>query len=253
MRHTVLRPLALTLCFATAASAQAPEEPEEPESWNAEAGLSLNSSGGNEDLTVFTTNAAISHLQTDIFELGLSARFRYGRSEGEKVAENIRSEMNFDLWPQARWSPFLFATVEKDPFKRLDARLNGGAGAKRTFLQDGWTEVSVSGAALYSYENLAVHDSLGTGISQTARWSWRVRGRKEFGSSSRLEQTVFYQPAWNEFSDYQLESITSARFALSDQLAITTTLLYQRDSTPAPDVKPDDYSIAVGLSMSTQW
>lgn len=250
MRHAVLGLLVLTLWHTTTASAQAPEEAER---WNAEAGLSLNASGGNEDLTVFTTNAAISHLLTDVFELSLNARFRYGQSGGEKVAENLRGETNFDLWPEARWSPFLFATAEKDPFKSLDARLNGGLGAKRTFWQDGWSEVSLSGAVLYSYENLAVHDSLGTGITQTARWSWRGRGRMEIGASSRLEQTVFYQPAWDEFSDYQLESITAGRFALSDQLAITTTLLYQRDSTPAPDVKPDDYSIAVGLSMSTQW
>ncbi len=33
----------------------------------------------------------------------------------------------------------------------------------------------------------------------------------------------------------------------------TTSLLYERDSTPAPDVKPDDWNIALGFSLATRW
>lgn len=249
--RTIAAGLVALTAFSATATAQAPEE--QPNRWSTEAGLALQSSGGNESLTVFTTNLGLSHLRTDVFELSLDTRFRYGESEGERVAENLHGEANFDLWPEATWSPFLFATAEQDPIKRLDARFNGGAGAKRTFWQNGWSEVSLSGAVLYSYENLEVPDSLGTGVTQTARWSWRVRGRKEIGASSRLEQTVFFQPAWNDLDDYQLESTTAVRVALSERLSYTTTILYQRDNTPAPDVKPDDYSISVGLSLSTQW
>lgn len=251
MRITALGLAALTLC--TAATAHGQEVEEEPERWSAEAGLSLNSSGGNEDLTVFTTTLGISHLRTDAFELAVNTRFRYGSSEGQKVAENLRSELNLDLWPQATWSPFLFATAEQDPFKSLDVRLNSGVGAKRTFWQEDWSEVSVSSAILYSYENLAVPDSLGDGITETARWSFRSRGRLQIGEGSRFEQVVFFQPAYDRLEDYQLESVSSLRIAISEQLSLTTELLYQRDNTPAPDVKPDDYSITVGLSLATQW
>ena len=228
-----------------------------PKAWSAEAGVTLNSAGGNESLTVFTITGSLGHLRTDIFEFGLNTRFRYGESEGEVVAQNLRGETNFDLWPEAKWSPFLFGTAEQDPIKQLEARFNGGAGAKRTFWQDGWSEVSLSGAVLYSYENLAIPDSLaatlGDGVSQTARWSWRIRGRKEIGAGKRLEQTVFYQPAFTEFEDYQLESITDIRIAVSQTMAFSTTILYQRDSTPAPGVLPDDYSISLGLTVATEW
>jgi hypothetical protein len=250
MRQTVLGALSLTLMFTAVAYAQAPEEPKR---WNADAGLSLNSSGGNQRLTVVTATFGISHLQTEIFELGFNTRFRYGESEGDRVAQNLRGDISLDIWPEARWSPFLFATAEQDPLKKLDARLNGGAGAKRTFISEGWNEVSVSGAVLYSYENLAVPDSLGDGVTQTARWSWRARGRKELTAGNRLEQVVFYQPAWDDLEDYQIESITRVRITFNRRLAFTTELLYQRDSTPAPDVGPDDYSLSVGLSVSTQW
>ena len=252
MRATAAGLLILALATFTAPTT-AQEAEEDPDTWSAEAGLTLQASGGNESLTVFTTTLGLSHLRTDVAEFSADGRFRYGESEGEKVAENLRGNVTMDLWPQATWSPFLFATAEQDPIKRLDARVNGGAGAKRTFFQDGWSEASVSGAILYSYENLEVADSLGDGITQTARWSWRVRARKELGEGSRIEQVVFFLPAWDRLADYQLESVTKLRVAINKTLSFTTDILYQRDNTPAPDVGPDDYSISVGLSMATQW
>jgi hypothetical protein len=229
------------------------QEPEQPDRWGAEIGLSLNASGGNEELTVLLAETKLTHLQTAVYEAAFGARFRYGRSQGEEVARNLRGNATIDLWPAAGWSPFLFATAERDPFKKLDARLNGGAGVKRTFWQDDWDEVSLSGAVLYSYENLELADSLGDGVSQTARWSWRGRGRLELGEGRRLEQVVFYQPEWDAFDDYLLEAQTSARWALTQSLAFTATLLYQRDSTPPPEVDSDDWTVALGFSLATRW
>lgn len=242
----------LTLVLLLAGPLVAQEE-EDADRWSAEARLALAASGGNEDLTVFTTSLGLTRLETDAYELALKTRFRYGRNDGQKVAENLHGELNLDLWPAATWSPFLFATGEQDPIKQLEARLNGGAGLKRTLWQEDWNEVSLSGAMLYSYENLEVPDSLGDGINRTARWSFRTVARMELGTGSKIQQTVFFQPAYDRLEDYQLESVTDLRVALSERLAFTTVLLYQRDNTPAPDVKPDDYSITVGLSLSTQW
>ncbi len=79
----------LALAMLSAAPAAAQEADEEPASWTAEAGLTLQASGGNEDLAVFTATAAITHLEADVYELAGDARFRYGESEGQRVAENL--------------------------------------------------------------------------------------------------------------------------------------------------------------------
>ena len=239
------------LAVTTPATAQ---EAEAEPTWSAEAGLTLQASGGNEELTVFTTTVALGHLSPDVYELALDGRFRYGENEGQRVAENLSGALNVDFWPQSAWSPFLFVSGEQDPIKKLELRLNGGAGAKRTFWQDGWSEVSTSAAILYSYENLEIPDTIaGDGVTETARWSFRVRGRKQLGEGSRLEQVVFFQPAYDQLEDYQLESVTKLRVAVSEKLSFLTDVLYQRDNTPAPDVGPDDYSISVGLSVATEW
>jgi len=239
-----------------AAEEEAVEEeatPEEPERWSGEVGLSVNGSGGNENLTVITSELRLTHLLTERYELDFQGRVRYGRSEGTEVARSTRASINAELHPGAAWSPFLFATAEHDPFRRLEVRLNSGAGAKHTFWRDGWNDVSLSGAVLYSHQRLEVPDTVGSGITNTARWSWRGRARRQIQEGTRVEQVIFYQPEWNQLYDYLLEARTSGRMALSQSLALISTFLYQRNSIPAPDVAPDDWSITVGLSLSTNW
>jgi hypothetical protein len=226
---------------------------EVPDRWSADLGISVNSAGGNESLTVITTDLGVTHLETTRYELGLRGRARYGRSEGSEVARNLRGSLNADFRPAERWSPFVFATAEHDRFRRLDLRLNTGTGLKHTFWRDGWSEVSMSGAVLYSFEDQAVPDTVGTGVTHTARWSWRGRARRQPREGTRFEQVVFFQPAWNRMGDYLLEAQTSGRIALSEALAFTTSILYQRDNQPPPEVSPDDWSITLGLSVATTW
>lgn len=244
----------LTAAAATApapAGGQAAETP--PERWGLDLAITLNGSGGNERLTLLTSEVGLRHLQTGTFEMGVGGRFRYGRSGGTVVARNVRGTANLDLYPRQPWSPFLFAAAESDPFRRLALRLNTGAGAKHTFWREGWDEVSLSGALLYFHERLEATDPALEAVDHTARWSGRARARRSFGERARLEQVAFYQPLWYRADDYLLELHTSARVLLVEGLALTLTGLYERDSTPAPGVRPDDWSIAFGLGLNTRW
>lgn len=229
------------------------EAADEADTWSAEIGFALNASGGTKNITVLASELKLTHLETSVYEGTFGARFRYGRTDGEDVAQNLRGNASIDFWPAARWSPFIFAAAESDPFKKLDARLDGGAGVKHTFWQDDWDEVSVSGALLYSYENLEVADSIDDDVTHAGRWSWRGRARKELGEGRRVEQVVFYQPVWDDPGDYLIESRSSGRWALNQILAFTTAFLYERNSTPAPDVEADNWSLEVGLTVATQW
>jgi hypothetical protein len=226
---------------------------ERTERWQTEFGLSVNSSGGNERLTVVTTEVGLTHLEKRRYELEFRGRLRYGRSEGVEVARNLRASMDADFGPGASWSPFVSATADRDPFRRLDLRFNSGSGVKRTFWQEGRDEVSLSAAVLYSHENRIVADTLPNDITHTARWSIRGRARRQLGEGTRVEQLLYYQPEWDRGSDYLLESQTNVRVALSRSLALTSRFLYQRDSTPPADVAPDDWSFAVGLSLAVNW
>lgn len=262
--NTIALAVATSLVLASALRAQEPaaelpaEPPEEEEEveagdrWGAEIGFALSTAGGNEDLTVLTSELGLTHLETARYELTFGGRVRYGRSEGTEVARNLRGTVNAEFWPGAPWSPFITATAEHDPFRRLDLRWNSGSGIKRTFWRQGWSEVSLSGAILYAFERVESELALPE-VTHMARWSWRARVRHRLQEGTRVEQVVFFQPAWGRIGDYLLEAHSSGRVALSESLALTTSLLYQRDSLPPADVSPDDWSITIGLSMATGW
>jgi hypothetical protein len=258
LRVWALVALALAVAMPRLAAAQdaggeaeAETEPVE-DRWGAEIGFALNTSGGNEDLTVLTTELGLSHLETTAYELTFRGRFRYGRSDGTEVARNLRGTLNAELWPGESWSPFIFATAEHDPFRRLDVRLNSGSGIKRTFWRQGWSDVSLSSALLYEHERIAP-DALPAEITHKARWSFRGRARHRVREGARVEQVVFFRPAWGRVGDYLLEAQTTGRVALSESLAVTSSFLFQRDSTPPTEVSPDDWSLTIGLSLATGW
>jgi hypothetical protein len=258
MRNWTLTVLALAAAIPGRAASQdagevagAEAEPA-TERWGAEIGLALNTSGGNEELTVLTTELGLTHLETTAYELTFRGRLRYGQSDGREVARNVRGTLNAELRPGEAWSPFVFATAEHDPFRRLDVRLNSGSGIKRTFWRQGWSDVSLSGAILYEHERIA-REALAAEITHKARWSLRGRARHRLREGTRVEQVVFYQPAWGRAGDYLLEAQSSGRVALSESLAVTTSFLFQRDSTPPAEVSPDDWSLTIGLSLATGW
>lgn len=221
-----------------------------PERWDVSAELSYADQSGNETLRLFTGGLRVSHREKEAFELEGVLQSRYGESQNRVVARNHYGSLTFDLHPQRRWSPFLFATLERDAFKRLDLRANGGAGAKLTpYRADGGDdEASVSLALLVSHENLAPTATDATAPVRTlARWSLRVRGARELRPGIDLRHTTFYQPAWDRVADYLLRSDTEATVLLTERLALSVSYQLNRNGLPPAGVQPEDRLFKTGL------
>ncbi len=243
----VTAPAVLPDSVAVVDSPPAPPPPA-PDRWKMGLDLLFTGTSGNESLVVFSTGARVTHLVKKDFELEGAVQARYGRSRGVEVARSLKGSLKFDLHPEARWSPFVFLQAERDPFRKLDMRAGGGAGAKFTALKSKTAEVSLSGSALFTYEQLQSTPGSGMeSLRHNARASWRSLLRKELPSGFRFEQTTFYQPLANNSADYLLDAKTSARARVTRFVAVTLTHNYQRDSTPPPEVRPDDHRVEMGL------
>ncbi len=251
-RPTALLLAAILLSAGTPAVAQAPDTAS-PDRWKFAADLALTSASGNENITVLTSSLNVVHLLESAYELELTARYRYGESRAAVVARNVKGNLKFDFRPEATVSPFLFGAAERDPFRRIDVRLDAGAGAKYTFARWPDGKASVSLAALYSYEDRAVAGVQPpvAAVERDARWSLRVRGAKQLSSGFTLEHTTFYQPVWDAGGDYLLNSETTARMVLRQWIAVTFAYTFERDSTPLPGVAADDRLVKAGVSL--QW
>lgn len=280
MKQAVL--IGLALLLAAGASAQEPTEPEpsqpeaeeaptadveaeqqpevaepEPEPrWQFETNLALTSTSGNDQITVFVTDGRITHLQTQALKLDVSGRVRYGRSQGEEVAQNMQTSLTLEIGPAAAWSPFVFGSAEKDPFKKLDLRTSGGAGVRYRILQRDAAEFTVSGAALHSYENLHLTpaDFPSPEQSHNARWRWVARGKASMlDEDVEAKHETFYEPVWDHGDDYLMEMENTVRFRFTDHIAFRVAHVFQRDSSPPEDVQENDHMLTVGVSYSTKF
>jgi hypothetical protein len=232
------------------AGAEAAAAETDVERWAAQIDFGFNGSSGNTRLAVLSTGFQVRHLITDEFKLELSGVYRYGESERVVVARNMRAVMSGDFHPDERISPFFFGTLERDPFRRLDFRGDGGGGAKLTFHSSRTAEASFSSALLYSHERFVTRpDDVPIAPRTDARWSFRARARRRLSDGIRAEHTTFYQPVWDRFGDYNVDAVTRLTAQLNDRLAIGVTHTYRHDSTPPPDVLRADQQLEANVTI----
>lgn len=245
--------LAALLALLGAPALAAGQEEEAPDRWKVGLDFALTASSGNEEITVINSGLKVVHLIEEDYELDFSSGFRYGRSDGEEVARNLRGALKFDFKPQNDFSPFVFVSAERDRFKKIDLRANGGAGAKyRLWRGEKNEEATVSLATLYSYEDFAVARAPGVDpFAREAKLSWRAKLLKTLGSNTTLDHTTFYQPVWDSYGDYQLISETTARMLVNEWLAFSFGYTFEKDSTPIAGVEEDDQLVRAGVTL--QW
>ncbi len=124
----------------TAATATPPSRPaaarnanrQQDGRWAAAVDLGFTSASGNTDLMALNSGLRLRHRQTSRFRLEWTSNVRYGESDGEVVARQLQSNLNFDLGPDARFAPFLSASAERDRFRKLDLRSKVGADQVRS-------------------------------------------------------------------------------------------------------------------------
>ncbi|MEO5511267.1 MAG: DUF481 domain-containing protein [Longimicrobiales bacterium] len=231
---------------ATDTTKTVPPKRKEPDRWAAAVDLGFNAATGNTRLMLLTTGFRLRHRETDQFKLEWGVSLRYGESRGVVIARSVRTNLVFDLNPKSMWSPYAFATVERDPFRRLALRSNTGSGVTRTFYRETTGEMSVSGAALYSHEGFTIDTQPDR---DDARWSIETRGFQKIGGSVRVENAVSFKPVWDHSGDYNIQSLTKLSSKITQRLAMTLSHEYLKDSTPPSGVKREDQRVQAGLTF----
>jgi putative salt-induced outer membrane protein YdiY len=220
--------------------------PKAPDRWAAAVDLGFNAATGNTRLVLLSTGFRLRHRETKEFKLEWGVSFQYGESRGTVVARSLRSNLVFDLYPESDWAPYAFATIERDPFRRLALRSNTGSGITHTFHNADKGELSISAAALYSHEGFTV----ATQPSRNdARWSVESRGQQTIGSNMTIENTSSFKPVWDHAGDYNIQSVTKLSSKITQRLAMTLSHEYLKDSTPPDGVRQEDQRVKAGLTF----
>lgn len=241
----VLAALGLLLVVTPPVRPQQPEE--QRDRWEAAAELTFTDTSGNQDMSLLTTGFSLKHRQTEVYALEVKVQARYGSSEGERVAESYRGSIDFGIDPAGRWGPFLYSTAEHDPFKRLHVRVTSGGGARFVLIPRGpAAEATFSVAMLHSYEEQSNADAERI-INRHARWSLQLNGRHRISEGITLNHAAQYRPVHDRLDDYLLNLETALRILVTRRIALTMSHEFDRDASPAPDVRPNDRLLKAGL------
>jgi hypothetical protein len=237
--------LALLLAAAPARAQidAAPERPPAPRArWRGAAELN-----GNVLFGAASQRLVGSRVSAGRADSALALRAEFQSSYGEArdaadvrrvVARTVRLAVGADRQPAARLSAFALGDAESNFQQRIALRVNGGAGAKRTFWRPaaadpGFAEDLSVSLALLAERTRALEGPGGIagGAGARVRWSLRARYRRRIAPTVRLTHVTLYQPAVDApVARATAESTTILAVDVRPGLAFTATLRDRFDS-----------------------
>ncbi|MDQ6970684.1 MAG: DUF481 domain-containing protein [Mariprofundus sp.] len=210
------------------------------------AGFSLSGSSGNSDKVRGEANGHVIWQHGQHREM-LVGSISYGNSRGVRDTNKsfVHLRHRYD-WNET-WALEAFAQAQQDEFARLKLRTLLGGGLRWSFKSQ-QLEWHVGLGSFFEHEALRAAAGIAP-VSQLWRGNSYLSVRYVINERIRLQNTVYYQPAWRALSDYRLLDDAALHVALSDRLDLKIVIEMAQDSRPPAGVKHIDTSYKTGLSF----
>ena len=248
--------LATVLALATAPlppSLPDPVQPRDSIHWKASGEFAFTDVSGNRSLSLLAAKATLNRVGGHILEASTSFGVRYGRSAGETAVDDYAAGAELRFLPQGVVSPFVSITGARDNIRRVRLRMAVAAGADLNVVREKDAKLALGLALLQDYERIdAAADSAAPAATSLTRLSMRITGTVPLNPSVSLVHRSQLQPVAGDLSDYLFTSETGFRVRLSRVLAIKTTYIFNRDTTPADGVEfRNDRTLTIGLAVGS--
>jgi hypothetical protein len=245
-------PVASPAAQAPAPATQAAPAPRPRSPWRFAQSVALQDITGNKKLRLIQSAIRVERLTPDRVNLTFKLEGGYGTSGGTgELERRVSSNLRFDWTPRALVSPFLGFDWEYNRVLRLNARVNGGAGANINFVYRDSARVTLALGLVEEYKNVAARDASPGSVSNDTRLHVRLALARTLRSGVQLEANAKFQPVARRLADYLFKVDGTLRVALTTKLRWETTYRWWRDSTPASGVQMDDRALISGLAV--QW
>ncbi len=161
----------------------------------------------------------------------------------------------------ARWTAMwwkrlgseVFAQYQYDEFRRLQARVLAGVGARAVLVHTAEFQAALGSGYMAEYENLTP-EAAGDDPPETIahRWTNFLSARLALFEDDRLvlQNTVYVQPRFDDFSDFRVLEEFELDVAVTKVLSFGTALTVAHDSRPPTDVEPTDLRLEQRIKVS---
>jgi hypothetical protein len=160
-------------------------------------------------------------------------------------AENWNALIKYDKFFNPKLYGYVLSTAEQDHLADLTYRIAPGLGVGYQWIESPQVNFNTEAGVSYVFEN---HDPGDTNNYISLRLAYHFD--KKLRDNVTFFNNVQYLPAFKDFADYNLYADAGVRTNLTKALFAEFKVQYQRDSTPAPDKKPDDLKFILGAGFT---
>jgi putative salt-induced outer membrane protein YdiY len=208
-------------------------------------GISINGSSGNTDKI---NGEGSFHL---LWRYGghtnmLVGSHAYGKSRGSRDTNKSFIHLRHRYVLDRVWAIEAFAQAQQNEFSRLKLRTLYGGGLR--YSRDISSHAIHLGLGSF-YEQERLRAAANT--PDTRLWRGNIYFAWHFIANDRirLQNTIYYQPAWKDIADFRILDDIAMSITLSKQLDLKLSLEVAHDSLPPAGIRQTDISYKTGLEL----
>lgn len=221
------------------------------EGFSGEVELAASGASGNTDKSDVAFGARLEwhHERRTDFLVG---NYNYGRAAGTTNTDNAFLHLRHVYQATAGLAWEGYGQLQRDRFARLTLRELAGGGARFTLTPRDRDRAAFLGLGAF-HEREDLSEKAGTtdaGADRHWRGNFYWVFKRELRDDVHIVNSVYYQPALNEASDYRALDTAALQVDLTDRLALKIGLTVAYDNRPPQTVRKTDVTYRTGLAWS---
>lgn len=172
------------------------------------------------------------------------ASHAYGKSSGLRDTNKSFAHLRHRYALDAIWDAELFGQAQQNEFALLKLRTLLGGGLR-------WSQQSDGLSLAIGLGSFFEREVLKAAANEPATSLWRGNSYLSLyyalNQRVRLQNTLYYQPVWNDPADFRLLDDVAVSVSLTDTLDLKLAIEIANDSRPPATIKDTDISYKTGL------
>lgn len=214
--------------------------------------LNLSATGRRGNTELFVADASgIVGLQRERHWTRVIFGGSYLRSDDTSILNNRFVQLRYSWIPNEQVQTFHFVQLQRNDNLRLRSRRLVGSGAQARVASGERRSLSLGTGAMVEWEELDA-DAVAPGINPETR-ALRMANlavyRHELASGATILNILFFQPRFDDLGDLRVLNDLGITFPVTEQVRLTLTGEWRRDTRPPEALGRDDLILRAGVSL----
>jgi putative salt-induced outer membrane protein YdiY len=211
---------------------------------------SFSSKSGNTEKDEYSLGLRLQYDEGERYLTWGTMTYNYGESQGttneDRTYAHLRYIHNLN---ERKWCGELFLQTEQDEFKDINDRSLVGAGVRWRFFNSSEWGKGYAGLGGF-YEMIEYAHPLLNAEEENERVNLYIAYTKSFAQASNLSYVGYYQPKFDDGSDYVVSQTLELIVPIYGKLNLSLTAAYSYDSRPPVGIDQKDTALNTSLVWS---